>query len=102
LIFVDDLNLPLGALRFRIQGSAGGHNGLKNIEHLLKTRNYPRLRLGIGNNFQAGEQAQYVLGKFSSSEKKAFQPVIKKAQKLCLSFVNGQNILNKQLVSIEE
>ncbi|MBC7554773.1 MAG: aminoacyl-tRNA hydrolase [Taibaiella sp.] len=68
IIVADDLALPLGTLRLRASGSAGGQNGLKNIELLLMTNAYNRLRFGIGSNFPKGKQVDYVLGKWTSSE----------------------------------
>ncbi len=68
LIIVDDLALPFGTLRLRHQGSHAGHNGLKNIESMLTTNAYPRLRFGIGNNFLQGKQIDFVLEKFSDEE----------------------------------
>ena len=70
LVVVDDLALPLGTIRLRGKGSDAGHNGLKNIEQLIATQNYARLRFGIGNDFPQGAQIQYVLGRFSAEEQK--------------------------------
>ncbi len=68
MVIADDLALPLGTIRLRATGSAGGQNGLKNIEELLQTSGYPRLRFGIGSNFPKGRQVDYVLGKWTPSE----------------------------------
>lgn len=68
LVIVDDISLPLCKVRLRSMGSSAGHNGLSDIEKALKTDVYNRLRVGIGNNFQQGEQASFVLGKFSLEE----------------------------------
>lgn len=68
LVIVDELALPLGTLRLRAAGSAGGHNGLKNIELLLQTNQYPRLRFGIGNDFPKGKQVDFVLGRWTKDE----------------------------------
>lgn len=68
LVLVDDLSLPVGALRLRGQGSDGGHNGLKHIAAILGTQNYARLRFGTGNDFPKGGQIDYVLGKFDADE----------------------------------
>jgi len=73
LVIVDELALPLGTLRMRGSGSAAGHNGLKNIEQVLQSKDYPRLRFGIGNNFPKGKQVDFVLGKWTPSE----MPVVK-------------------------
>lgn len=68
LVIVDELALPLGTLRLRAAGSAGGHNGLKNIELILQTNQYPRLRFGIGNDFPKGKQVDFVLGRWTKDE----------------------------------
>jgi PTH1 family peptidyl-tRNA hydrolase len=73
LTIVDELALPLDKLRLRAAGSAAGHNGLKDIENILGTDTYPRLRFGIGNNFPKGMQSEFVLGKWSNEE----LPVVK-------------------------
>ncbi len=67
LIISDDLNLPLGKIRFRAKGSSGGHNGLENIEQALNSLEYSRLRIGIGNN-KNSNQIDFVLGIFKSDE----------------------------------
>ncbi len=67
-IVVDELSLPFGALRIKGNGSDGGHNGLKSINEVLNTQKYPRLRVGIGNEFQKGKQVDYVLGTWSEEE----------------------------------
>lgn len=68
LVIVDDLSLPVGKLRMRGNGSAGGHNGLKNIESCMCTPNYARIKFGIGNDYPRGAQADFVLGKFSDED----------------------------------
>lgn len=70
LILVDDIALPMGAIRIKGNGSDAGHNGLKHIAQMLGTQSYPRLRFGIGNDFPRGCQIDYVLGSFSPEEKK--------------------------------
>ena len=67
LIISDDLNLPLGKIRFRAKGSSGGHNGLENIEQALNSLEYPRLKIGIGND-KNSNQIDFVLGIFNSNE----------------------------------
>lgn len=62
LVVVDDIALPFGTFRMRTKGSAGGHNGLKNITELLGTEEYSRIRFGIGGDFPRGHQVDYVLG----------------------------------------
>ena len=70
LIIVDDLSLPVGAIRMKQNGSDAGHNGLKHIAQMLCTQNYNRLKFGIGNDFPRGGQVDFVLGKFSSEDNK--------------------------------
>ena len=68
LVISDDLNIPFGTLRLRKNGSAGGHNGLTNINELIGTQDYARIRVGIGNDFGHGQQVGYVLGELSKDE----------------------------------
>lgn len=68
LVIVDDIALPLGAIRLKTAGSDAGHNGLKNIAQMLGTQAYPRLRFGIGNDYPRGTQVDYVLGNFPADE----------------------------------
>ncbi|MEP7266476.1 MAG: aminoacyl-tRNA hydrolase [Saprospiraceae bacterium] len=70
LVILDDLNIPFGTLRMRKNGSDGGHNGLKSIQESIPSKEYPRLRIGIGNNFPKGRQVNYVLGSWSAEEQK--------------------------------
>lgn len=77
LVICDDLNLPFGTLRMRKKGSDGGHNGLKNIQELLETQDYPRIRIGIGNNFQKGGQVNFVIGSMTDEEKAAMPEICK-------------------------
>jgi len=68
LVVLDDLALPFGKIRLRAKGSDAGHNGLKSIEAMLHTSKYPRLKFGIGNDFNRGQQVQYVLGKWTDEQ----------------------------------
>ena len=68
LLVVDDADLPLGEIRLRPSGSSGGHHGLESVEQQLGTREYARLRIGIGRESGAREITNYVLGRFSSTE----------------------------------
>jgi PTH1 family peptidyl-tRNA hydrolase len=70
LVLVDDLALPFGTIRVRAKGSAGGHNGLENINQVLGRNDYARLRFGIGDNFHKGFQVDYVLGEWDREEAK--------------------------------
>ena len=68
LVITDDTALPYGKIRLKPKGSAGGHNGLKNIEQLIGGQNYSRLRFGVGDEFAKGCQVDYVLSPFSQKE----------------------------------
>ncbi|MGL5083379.1 MAG: aminoacyl-tRNA hydrolase [Microcoleaceae cyanobacterium] len=83
MVIYDDMDLPLGRMRLRLSGSAGGHNGMKSAIAHLGTQDFPRLRLGIGKPKDAttesnGETISHVLGKFASAE----TPVVEKVLKL--------------------
>lgn len=70
LVVLDDIALPYGKLRLRSKGSDGGHNGLKNINFCLNTDGYARLRVGVGDDFPKGHQADYVLDHWTSEQEK--------------------------------
>jgi PTH1 family peptidyl-tRNA hydrolase len=86
LVVVDDLSLPFGSLRLKPKGSHGGHNGLRNIEEVLGTSEYARLRFGIGSDFQRGRQIDYVLDKFSEDELSKMPERIKQSVEMVHSF----------------
>ena len=79
MVISDDLNLPFGTLRLRKGGSAGGHNGLTNINELIGTQDYARIRVGIGNDFGRGHQVDFVLGELSDEQKKQMEEISKRA-----------------------
>ena len=80
LVVVDDADLPLGQIRLRAEGSSGGHHGLESVEEQLGTREYPRLRLGIGRREDDGRQiSHYVLGQFAAAERPAVAEVLNRA-----------------------
>lgn len=80
LIFVDDINLPLGITRLKTNGSAGGHNGLKSIFNEMQTQNIARLRLGVGvKEIYNYELIPFVLGKFKKTEYKYVDEMIKES-----------------------
>ena len=87
LVVVDDLSLPLGALRLKGKGSNGGHNGLGNIQSVIGTTQYARLRVGIGNDFPKGAQIDWVLGKYGEDDLKTLAPSIDTAVEIIKSFV---------------
>ena len=89
LVLTDELSLPFGKIRLRSKGSDGGHNGLKNIQELLGTKNYARLRFGIAAEFTKGKQVDYVLGEWNSEEKKILEERIKIVSDLIKSFTTN-------------
>ena len=77
---VDDADLPLGEIRMRSQGSSGGHHGLESIEQRLATREFARLRIGIGRTASAGREiTDHVLGRFSVGEAELLEKVLDRA-----------------------
>ena len=86
LVLVDDLNLPFGTIRIRKQGSNGGHNGLGNIQSVLGTDAYARVRFGIGNEFTRGAQINFVLGKWTEEEEKMIDERLKVTTEIIPSF----------------
>ena len=92
LVVTDDLNLPLATLRLKKKGSDGGHNGLKNIQEKLNSNVYPRLRIGVGNDFSKGKQIDYVLGDWSAEELVIVEDKIETIKEMILGFCfNGLN-----------
>ncbi len=83
LVIVDELALPESKLRLRPSGSAAGHNGLKDIELMLGTTEYPKLRFGIGNNYPKGKQVDFVLGKWTDEER----PLVKEKTERCITVI---------------
>lgn len=86
LVITDDLNLPFGTIRIKGKGSDGGHNGLKNIQLLLNSSEYPRFRFGISDEFKKGQQVDYVLGEWSETEKEKLPERYAIAQEIITSF----------------
>ena len=86
LVIVDDLALPFGTIRIRQNGSEAGHNGLKSISEHLGTRNYARLKFGIGNDFQKGGQIDFVLGEFTEEERQQLGEKIGRAAEAVKAF----------------
>ena len=86
LIITDDLALPFGKLRVKPKGSAGGHNGLKDIQAVLGSDVYARLRFGIGDEFSKGRQVDFVLGEWSIEEEEALIERIELAIEIIKSF----------------
>ena len=86
LVISDDIALPLGAFRLKANGSNGGHNGLGHIQQLIG-QDYPRLRMGIGNDYPKGGQIDWVLGKYTVDDMNILQPSIDTACEIIKSFV---------------
>ncbi len=78
IVISDDLNLPFGTIRMRLNGSSGGHNGLENICWELDSEEWARIRVGIGNDFSQGHQVDFVLGELSEEEKNAIPEIAAK------------------------
>ena len=99
LIITDDLNLEFGTIRIKPKGTDGGHNGLKNIQLVLQTSEYPRFRFGISDAFKKGKQVDYVLGNWDDTELGALAERLDVAQEIINSFVasgleNTMNLFN--------
>jgi peptidyl-tRNA hydrolase, PTH1 family len=87
LVVVDDIALPLGMLRMKAKGGDAGHNGLTDIIMKLQTEKFPRLRIGIGDDFPRGYQSDYVLGEWTRQEEKLMIPRIHMAVEMIQRFV---------------
>lgn len=105
LVIYDDMDLPLGRMRLRLSGSAGGHNGMKSIISHLGNQNFPRLRIGIGKSNQIDATISHVLGRFSPQEREIIDkvfPLVVKAIEMSLeegveksmSLFNSQTVAN--------
>lgn len=88
LVIADEVALPLNKLRLRPGGSDGGHNGLKSIEAMTGTREYPRLRFGIGNEYPKGMQSEFVLSKWKKEEEPLLMLKIQRAVEVIESFAS--------------
>ena len=85
LIVVDDLALPLGKVRMRLNGGDAGHNGLKSIHQILGSQEYRRLRFGIGSDFPRGGQVDHVLGRWDRAE----EEIVDAKMELCIEFIKA-------------
>jgi PTH1 family peptidyl-tRNA hydrolase len=86
LVITDDLNLEFGSIRIKPKGSDGGHNGLKNINLVLNSQEYPRFRFGISDAFKKGRQVDYVLGEWNLEEDSKLPERLELASQIILSF----------------
>jgi len=101
LVVSDDIALPFGTLRMRQKGSAGGHNGLKNIVELLGSEEFARMRFGVGGDFPRGHQVDYVLGEWTPEEREALPERLEIFGDAILSFATigverTMNLFNKK------
>jgi PTH1 family peptidyl-tRNA hydrolase len=101
LVVVDDIALPFGRLRLRPGGGDGGHNGLANISQVLGTKQYARLRFGIGGDYPRGRQVSYVLGPWIEEEEKLLPEKLTLATDIIKSFAlagleKTMNLYNKK------
>ena len=87
MVVVDDVNLPLGTLRLRGGGSAGGHNGLKSLIERLGTPEFPRLRMGMGDSRAGAGLADYVLARFHPDEFAAVKDMVDRSVEAVLSWI---------------
>lgn len=106
LVCYDDLHLPLGALRLKPSGSAAGHNGVQNIIDLFGTNVFPRLRMGIGNDFPQGMQKEYVLTRFDSHERMVVNEMTERSIEGIVLFIRqgidrAMNVVNQSTKTSE-
>jgi PTH1 family peptidyl-tRNA hydrolase len=89
LVVHDDVNLPHAEIRVKVRGGDGGHNGLSSIIWHLMSEEFSRLRIGIGDNFEKGYMAEYVLSDFSTEEMKLLESAFKTVETLVDEFITG-------------
>lgn len=89
LVCYDDIHLEAGRIKLKPSGSAGGHNGMIDIIDRLQTREFPRIRIGIGNEFKKGRQSEYVLSPFTASQRKLIDETLEVASEAILTFLRG-------------
>lgn len=89
IVIYDDTALAVGRLRIRSQGSAGGHNGIKNIIAMLHTDEFPRIRIGVGEKPSGWDLADYVLSRFLNEEEPVIREALAKAAEACKVMLTG-------------
>jgi PTH1 family peptidyl-tRNA hydrolase len=89
LVIVDDINLSLASFRVRSSGGDGGHNGVNSIINHLASDQFPRIRIGVGNNFEKGAMAQYVLQDFNKNEINQLTDTFNTCELLVKEFITG-------------
>jgi peptidyl-tRNA hydrolase, PTH1 family len=87
LVVVDELQFPTGRVQLKPGGSSGGHNGLESLIYHLRTETFPRLRCGIGNDFERGRMADYVLSPFAPEEQEELAQMVESGRDLALSWL---------------
>ncbi|CAN5521896.1 aminoacyl-tRNA hydrolase [soil metagenome] len=87
LIVYDDIALPIGQIRLRTSGGAGGHNGIQDIIDRVNSTDFPRLRIGVGNSFPRGGQVRYLLSPFEEDERDEIDAAFDLASEAALTFV---------------
>ena len=97
IILCDDINLSEGQLRIRLKGSAGGHNGLKNIISHLGTQEFPRIRIGVGEKPRGMDLADYVLGRFPKEQQAVMEEAYRDAaEAACMMIEDGADAAMNQ------
>lgn len=91
IVVYDDIDIPIGKLRIRVNGSAGTHNGMRNIVQMISTDDFPRVRVGIGSDTPM-ELVDYVLSQVSDDDYKTLDPVLDQAAQALYDFVHGTPI----------
>jgi PTH1 family peptidyl-tRNA hydrolase len=89
LVVHDDINLDIGNIRVKLSGGDGGHNGINSIIYHLISNEFTRLRIGVGNKFQKGEMAAYVLSDFNNEENKILDKIFETGASLIEEFIKG-------------
>ena len=87
LILVDEVQFPIGKIKMSPAGSSGGHNGVESLLYHLETEKFPRLRIGVGNEFGQGEMVEYVLSEFDNDEKEMLEETIEKGKEATLLWI---------------
>ena len=103
LVIFDDISLAPGNIRIRKKGSAGGHNGIKSIITHLRTQNFQRIKVGVGEKPKNWDLADYVLGTFSKDDRKLVDEALERTAKAAALIVQGEvdeamNLYNKKLM----
>lgn len=106
IVIYDDLNLPFGRVRIRGSGSNGGHNGMASIIQRLGSKEFARIRVGIGADFNQGEMSDFVLSRFMKTEKKILPEIISRAAQAALIFLTedldaAMNRFNQMIITPE-